>query len=217
MPLAQTEIPILASASPTRARMFEAAGIEIATRAAGIDEADITASARAEGASAAQCADMLAELKAVRISAAAPGRLVIGADQMLVLPEPGIDPESPGPEGDEAWLDKPRDRAEAARQLERLSGRTHHLIAAAVAVRDRTRLWGRQSVASLTMRPLSAAFIAAYLDHVGGIALAGPGAYRVEGPGAQLFARIEGDLFTVLGLPLLDLLDFLRDHGVLSR
>ena len=128
--------------------------------------------------------------------------LVIGADQML--------------ECEGVWFDKPESLAEAADHLAKLGGRSHTLISCACVVRDGARLWHHIDRARLTMRPLSQAFIASYIEQVGEAALTSVGAYQLEGHGAQLFSKIEGDYFTILGLPLLPLLDFLRHHGVIE-
>ena len=115
------------------------------------------------------------------------------------------------------WFDKPVDRDHAVAHLTALGGRTHRLISSAVCVRDGARIWHHTAVASLTMRPLSRAFIDCYLDAAGAAVLRSVGAYQLEGLGAQLFSKIEGDYFTVLGLPLLPALDFLRRHGFLAQ
>ncbi len=191
---------ILASASAARARLLEAAGLSVARQAAAIDEAEIKASLKAEGAGAAAVAEALAEMKAVKISRRHPGALVIGCDQML--------------DCDGRWLDKPATLAAARAQLEALAGRSHQLLTAAVVVRDGARLWHHGDGATLTMREFGAGFLDAYLAAAGDAALASVGAYQLEGLGAQLFSRVRGDYFTILGLPLLPLLDFLRGHGV---
>jgi len=169
--------------------------------AAHIDEDEIKRAHRAEGAVALDAATALAEMKARRIAAAHPGTLVIGADQILTL----------GPE----WFDKPADMAHAKAHLRTLSGQIHGLATAAVVVRDGERIWHHAATPRLTMRPLRDAFIDEYLARVGDDALASVGAYHLEGLGAQLFARVDGDFFTVLGLPLLALLAFLREHRVI--
>ncbi len=191
---------VLASKSAARRRMLRDAGVPAISDSAGIDEDEIKAAMRAEGASASEVAESLAELKARRISSRHPGALVLGADQMLAL--------------DDVWLDKPRSRDEAAQHLAMLSGRSHGLIVSAVIVQDGTRIWHHSDRAELKMRPLSETFIAAYLDAMGDGVLETVGGYRLEGLGAQLFTRVMGDYFTVLGLPLLPLLDFLRNHEV---
>ena len=192
---------VLASASPARRAMLEAAGVALEVEPARVDEAALKAGLRAEGAPPRDQADALAELKALRVSARRPGRLVLGADQVLDL------------EGEA--LDKPADRAAARAQLERLSGRRHALVSAAVIAEDGQAVWRHVGRAELDMRPLGDAFIEGYLDRVGDAALASVGVYQAEGLGAQLFRRIGGDWFTVLGLPLLEVLAYLRTRGLL--
>jgi septum formation protein len=199
--LAPTEEIILASASAARANLLRAAGIACRAIPAGIDEEEIKRSMRAEGATVEDTALALAELKAQRIAARYPGILVIGADQMLEL--------------DDAWLDKPTDIAEARAHLKRLRGRRHRLIAAAVLLRDGARLWHHVSRAELAMRDFSDEFLERYLHAMREEACQSVGAYRLEGLGVQLFSEIEGDYFTILGLPLLPLLAALRDQSVL--
>ena len=198
---AEMAVPVvLASASRSRAMLLGNAGVDAVRDPAAIDEEEVKASFRAEGADAATVAQALAELKAQRVSGRYPGALVIGADQML--------------DCNGVWFDKPVDRDHARAHLAALRGRTHELIAAVVVVRDRAVLWHHVARARLTVRPFGDAFLEDYLDRVGDDALLSVGAYQLEGLGAQLFSRIEGDYFTVLGLPLLPLLGFLRGHGV---
>ena len=144
---------------------------------------------------------MLAEMKARRISGRAGRVPVLGCDQMLVA--------------DGRWFDKPASREDARATLEALSGRRHELISAAVVTIDGARVWHAIGRARLTMRPLSPAFIEHYLDRAGEVVLGSVGAYQLEGLGAQLFSKVEGDYFTILGLPLIELLDFLRLRGVI--
>ena len=193
---------VLASASATRARLLAAAGLEVVCQPAAVDEEGLKASLKAEGATPAQVAETLAELKAQRVSAQLPGALVIGADQMLSC--------------NEVWFDKPPDRDHAAAQLRALSGKTHQLWSAVCVLRGGSRLWHHNATARLTMRRLSDDFIAAYLAASGPAVLDSVGTYHLEGLGAQLFAKVEGDFFGILGLPLLPLLDFLRANKVLS-
>jgi len=190
----------LASASPTRAEMLRRAGVDAGIEAAMIDEDEVKSALRAERADAASVAETLAELKATRVARRHAGALVIGADQMLVC--------------DDRWFDKPESRDGAREQLRALRGRRHELVAAVCVVRDGTRLWHHCDRASLWMRDFSDSFLALYLDAAGEDCTNTVGAYRLEGLGVQLFARIEGDHFTILGLPLLPLLDYLRNHGV---
>jgi septum formation protein len=191
---------VLASGSRTRAAMLERAGFSPVLDKPLVDEDEVKAAGRAEGVSADIVAEALAELKAQRIARRHPGALVVGADQML--------------ECEGRWFDKPADRAAARSQLLDLRGRTHRLVSCAVVVRDGERMWHQIDSARLTMRNFSEAFLDEYLDRVGDDVLHSVGAYQLEGLGAQLFHRVEGDFFTILGLPLLPLLGFLRVHGV---
>ena len=195
-----TPVLVLASGSRTRAAMLEQAGISAVLDKPLVDEDEVKAAGRAEGVSADIVAEALAELKAQRITRRHPGALVVGADQML--------------ECEGRWFDKPADRAAARAQLLDLRGKTHRLVSCAVVVRDGERMWHKIDSARLTMRNFSEAFLDDYLDHVGDDVLHSVGAYQLEGLGAQLFHRVEGDFFTILGLPLLPLLGFLRVHGV---
>ncbi len=190
---------ILASGSAARRAMLEAAGLAFEVDVPRVDEAAAKASLRAEGMKPREQADALAELKALSISRRRAG-FVIGADQILAI------------EG--ATLDKPRDRAEAHAQLQLLRGRTHDLITAAIVAREGAVIWRHIDTPRLKMRAFSDAFLGDYLERVGEGALACVGAYQLEGLGAQLFERVEGDYFSVLGLPLLPLLAFLREHGI---
>ena len=194
---------ILASASQARADMLRAAGVEVETQPARIDEAAVKAAMLAEGAPPRDVADKLAELKALRVSSKAPGRLVLGADQVLVH--------------DGRLYDKAEDMAEARAHLETLRGGRHDLLSAAVIALDGEPIWRHVGQARLTMRPFSDTFLDDYLARFGELALTSVGCYHLEGLGAQLFARVEGDYFTVLGLPLLEVLGFLRARGVLTE
>ena len=192
---------VLASASRARLELLRRAGIDVRAEPARVDEAEVKAALRAENAEVTAAAETLAELKAQRVSRRAPGALVIGADQIL--------------ECEGRWFDKPADRAGAAEHLRALSGKTHALVTAACVVRDGVRLWHHREAPRLTMRPLDESFIESYLDAAGPEALQTVGAYQLEGRGAQLFTKVTGDYFTILGLPLLPLLGFLREQGVL--
>lgn len=194
---------VLASGSRFRAAMLEAVGVHVTVDAPTVDEAAVKASMRAQNADAEEAAEALATMKAQRISARWPATLVIGADQML--------------ECDGTWFDKPVDQAEARRTLQRLRGRAHDLVTAVCVVRDGLILWHHVARARLTMRAFSEAFLDSYLGRIGDAACDSVGAYQLEGLGAQLFSRIEGDHFTIVGLPLLPLLDFLRGHGVIEE
>jgi septum formation protein len=200
--LAATTSPVvLASASRTRAALLRGAGVPLLVDAAAIDEAEVKASLRAAKAEPAAMAETLAELKAQRIARRHAGSLVIGADQVL--------------ECDGLLFDKPADLAAARDQLLTLRGRRHRLISAVVLVRDGQRLWHYVDRADMRMRDFSESFLDRYLSSAGNAALSSVGAYQLEGVGAQLFANVDGDYFTILGLPLLPLLDILREQGVL--
>jgi septum formation protein len=201
MPLWLARHPlVLASKSAARQAMLRAAGIPIEVLAADVDERAIEARASSEEPN--QVAALLAREKAAAVNRLTPGRLVLGADQVLTL--------------DTKRFSKPADRSAARVQLLMLSGRTHELHSAAACVYDGKVLFEHVGVARLAMRALSDAFVDDYLDAVGGAATASVGAYQLEGPGVQLFERVDGDYFTILGMPLLPVLDFLRRHGCLA-
>ena len=178
---------VLASASAARKAMLERAGVSVVAQAAAVDEEEIKHSFRAAGLQADEVSEALGELKAKRVASRHPGHLVLGADQML--------------DCDGEWFDKPADRAEAKRHLQLLRGRSHKLVSTVVAVMNGQRQWHHTDTATLTMRNLSDDFIDRYLDAMGDAVLSSVGAYQLEGLGAQLFNRIEGDYFTILGMP----------------
>ncbi len=192
---------VLASRSKARQRLLADAGIPIEICAADLDERRLEsqASSKAPGVIAAH----LARAKATAVPKALPGRLTLGADQVLAL-------------GAECFA-KPADRTAARAQLRALCGRTHELHSAVAVVKDATVLFEHVGVARLTMRSFSEQFLDLYLDASGEAATASVGGYQMEGLGVQLFERMDGDYFTVLGLPLLQVLDFLRRDGYLAR
>ncbi|MFC7332557.1 Maf family protein [Rhodocista pekingensis] len=192
---------VLASGSATRRRLLESAGLAVIVDPPSVDEDEVKRSCRAGGLPPQAVAEALAELKAARVAARHPDRPVIGADQML--------------ECDGVWFDKPADAAAARAQLLALAGRRHRLISCAVVFQGGQRVWHTVDEAVLTMRPLEPDFLDRYLAVAGPAVLSSVGGYQLEGPGAQLFTAVTGDFFTVLGLPLLPLLGFLRTRGVL--
>jgi nucleoside triphosphate pyrophosphatase len=194
---------ILASASPARAALLRAAGVVFVVEPAAVDEAAVKRETQAAGEPALACAAALAAEKACQVSRRYPEAIVVGADQVLAA---GAD-----------WFDKPADLGAARAQLWALRGRTHILATAVCAAGGGIPLWRACSAPELTMRPFSEAFLDAYLAEEGESLCGAVGAYRVEGRGVQLFARISGDYFAVLGLPLIELLEFLRQRGMLTR
>jgi septum formation protein len=194
---------VLASANTARAALLRAAGIEFAIDPAAIDESRLKRRMRAAGEPAIACAAALAVEKARCVSARHPDALVIGADQILAI--------------DAEWLDKPAGLPEARSQLQGLRGRVHALATAAAIVKAGHILWSATSVPELTMRRFGDSFLDAYIAAEGESLLHSVGAYRLEGKGVQLFSRIVGDHFAILGLPLIELLEFLRERGALPR
>lgn len=197
-----TEKLILASGSPFRKKLLEHAGIGVEAIPADLDERALEAPLADSGASPEDVALVLAEAKATAVSEEHPGRLVLGCDQTLSL-------------GDEVFH-KPSDMEGARRHLLKLSGQTHHLNSAVVLVRDGETLWRHVGIASLTMRKLDPAFIGRHLARVGDKALSSVGAYQIEGEGIQLFDKVEGDYFTIVGLPILPVLEKLRELGAID-
>ena len=192
---------VLASGSATRRRLLESVGLLFEVRAAAVDEESIKLASRAEGVSPAETALVLAELKASRVRVA--GALVIGADQILTC------------EG--RWFDKPRDREEAREQLRALRGKSHTLQTAVTCLKNGQVIWHHFEAPELRMRDFSDEFLEIYLDREMPGILGSVGGYLVEGAGAQLFETISGDYSSVLGLPVLALLGFLRQHGAMVR
>jgi septum formation protein len=193
---------VLASGSPFRKSMLVDAGLDIEAVPAKVDERALEAPLQDSGVSPEDVASILAEAKAVEVSERKPGALVLGCDQTLSL-------------GDEIFH-KPGDMEGARRHLLALSGKTHQLNSAVVLCRDGEVLWRHVGVASLTMRKLDPAFIGRHLARVGAKALSSVGAYQIEGEGIQLFEKIEGDYFTIVGLPLLPVLKELRALGAID-
>lgn len=191
---------VLASRSLARRTMLQAAGLPVEVVVADIDERGVEARAGAVDASAA--AMLLAREKAKVGGTGINGRFVVGSDQTLAL-------------GTQRFS-KPADRTAAREQLRRLSGRTHELHSAVAVARDGRIVFSHGDVARLTMRSLSDRFIDAYLNAAGAAAMASVGGYQIESLGIHLFERVEGDHFTILGLPLLALLAFLRREGCVA-
>ncbi len=193
---------ILASQSASRKAMLAAAGVDFSAEAAGVDEDSVKAAMIAEGTDGRRLADALAEMKAVKVSRRHPTALVLGCDSTVAAE-------------DGTLIDKAETREESCAQLQALRGTTHKLTSAAVVALGGEPIWRHVDTAKLTMRPFSDAFLDSYLEAewpaIGGCV----GGYRLEGLGAQLFSRIDGDHFTILGLPLLPLLDWLRVRGEL--
>jgi septum formation protein len=198
----QTANLVLASASPFRAALLKSAGLAFEALPADVDERAVEASVAGSGLDGGDLAELLAMAKAQDVSGRRPGALVIGGDQTLTL--------------DGEQLHKPADMDAARRQLLKLSGQTHRLHAALCLVKEGALIWQHTGVADLTMRKLDPGFVGRHLSAVGDAALTSVGAYQLEGPGVQLFERIDGDYFTILGLPLLPLLQALRDHGAID-
>ena len=194
-----TEV-VLASTSASRRALLQGAGVPFTARSPGVDEDAAKAALLGEGLGPRDVADALAELKAVRINAGQ--ALVIGADQTLDL--------------DGELIDKAASLEEARARLLRLRGRAHKLHAGVVVAKAGQPIWREVRTATLWMRPFSDDFLEDYLAREGEALLGSVGCYRLENIGVQLFSRIEGDYFTILGLPMLGLLDLLRRHGVLT-
>jgi len=193
---------ILASTSPFRRVLLENAGVEFAVDRPLVDERAVEEAIGSNGLTPAETALVLAQAKAEEVSARHPARIVIGCDQTLSF------------EG--ALLQKPMDMEEARRRLLGFSGRTHFLHSAVAIARGGDTVWTHVAEAAMTMRPLDPGFVGRHLARVGDKALTSVGAYQVEGEGIQLFERIEGDHFTIVGLPLLPLLKALRELGAID-
>lgn len=197
---------ILASGSKARREMLHAAAVEFSVRTADVDEPALRAAMRAEHGDVIGPADvalMLARAKAEAVSRLEPEAIVIGSDQVLAF------------EG--ALLTKPGDLARVAEQIAKLSGRRHELVSAVAIAVDGVAVWSAVDMARLTMRAVSDRFVEAYVAACGEEVRHSVGAYHLEGLGVQLFEKIEGDYFTILGMPLLPLLSELRRRGVLME
>ncbi len=194
---------VLASASASRAGMLQQAGVPFEIHPAHVDEEALKQSMLAERADGRAVADALAELKALRVSLSHPAALVLGADQVLMC-------------GGQLFS-KAETMDAAAAQLRGLRGKSHQLVTAAVLAKGGAAIWRHVDISTLWMRDLSDAFVESYLATEGGALLGSVGCYRLEATGAQLFERIEGDYFSILGLPLVPLLTALRQHGVIAQ
>jgi septum formation protein len=192
---------VLASKSAARTAVLTAAGVPFEAVGAGVDETAVKAGLLAEGHGPRAIADALAELKAVKASRNRPGAFVIGADQTLDL--------------NGELFDKVETMTQARERLQLLRGKRHKLHSAVVVARDGQAIWREVPPARLTMRDVSDVFIDRYLEIRGDSLLGSVGCYQLENEGVQLFSHIEGDYFTILGLPLMGLFDFLRLHGEL--
>ncbi len=190
---------VLASASEVRARLLQNAGVEFEIMPSQFDEAPLKRDLSKQGKAWPEIAQSLALEKARSVSILHPGVMVIGADQILLCKGQAFD--------------KPRNLAGAKDHLRKLSGATHELLTGTVLIKDGEVLWQLLTRPKLTMRSLSDEFIDAYLGVVGEQALLSVGAYQLEGCGGQLFDKVEGDFFSILGLPLLELLSALRKEG----
>ncbi|MBB5713486.1 Maf family protein [Sphingomonas aerophila] len=191
---------VLASGSATRRAMLTDAGVPFTAQSPGVDED--AAKAGLAGATPRDLSDALAELKALKVSARSPGALVLGSDSVVAL-------------SDGSLLNQPASREEAADHLRRMSGTRHELWSAAVIAEDGRPVWRHVEAARMFVRSLSDGFISRYLDAEWPAISGCVGCYRIEGPGVQLFSKVEGSQFTIQGLPLLPLLGYLRERGVL--
>jgi septum formation protein len=194
---------ILASTSAARRTMLARAGVAVDVMAPMVDEESIKESFIHQKLGARDIADALAEAKAVKLSAKHPAALLIGADQTLAL-------------DDGMMLDKPSDPEEAVAQLTMMAGKTHKLFSAAVVAERGEPVWRFVATSRMIVRPLSGAFITDYVERHWDDIRHCVGCYQVEGAGAQLFSRIDGSHFDIMGLPLLPLLGFLRERGILA-
>jgi len=193
---------ILASGSAIRRDIMTGAGLDFTVIAKPVDEGAIKTAMLAEGAKPREIADALAEAKALRVSRTESG-LVIGADQVMVM--------------DETLFDKPKSISDARERLLAMRGKRHELVGAVVVASGGVPVWRHVSETKLWMRDFSETFLDDYLAMEGDRVTKSVGAYRFEGPGAQLFSKVDGDFFSILGLSLLPLLQYLRDCGAISQ
>ncbi|MBV6634106.1 MAG: Maf family protein [Alphaproteobacteria bacterium] len=196
---------VLASGSASRRAMLEAVGVELIVQPAAVDEEEVKASCRAGGLNAMETAGALAETKAKRVAANYPDQYVLGCDQIMALSDGDKD----------RWFDKPADMDELADHLRAISGKVHTLETAAVLLHKGARIWHQVARPRLKVRPLSEAFITRYVEAAGPDLLNCVGGYQIEGLGPHLFQAVDGDEFSIRGLPLLPLLGFLRDRKLL--
>lgn len=189
---------VLASGSAIRAQLLRNAGVSVTVTPARIDETSVIAALAQDGAKPHDICDTLAEYKARQVATKNPSALVIGCDQVLVC------------EG--TLFEKPKDLDEAREHLTRLRGKGHQLLSAVVVYENGAPVWRTVGRAQLAMRAFSDAFLEDYIDTQGDDLLTTVGCYKLEGTGVTLFSRVQGDYFTILGLPLLDLLEFLRSR-----
>jgi septum formation protein len=199
----ETPALILASASASRQALLRSAGLRFSVQPAHVDEAELKRTAQVDGAGPDEAALTLAAMKAQRVARRVPDALVIGADQILTC--------------DGEWFDKPPDLSAARKQLRALRGRQHSLVTAVICQRGEQRAWQHVAQPRLKMREFSDAFLDDYLAAEGDVLTNSVGAYRLEGLGVHLFDQVEGEHAAILGLPLLALLGFLRQHGVLAN
>lgn len=192
---------ILASTSAARNRLLKNAGVSFHTIASGIDEAAIKRERKLDDQGPREVAEALATAKALNVAREHPDTMVIGSDQLLVC--------------NDEWFDRPIGIDAARKQLERLSGQVHQLVNATVIIKNSAAIWNHQNTINVKMHELNSDLIEKYLSKEGGAACESVGAYKLEGHGAQLLAQVDGDFFSILGLPLLPLLGFLREQDIL--
>ena len=192
---------LLASGSEVRATLLRNAGVTFEVSIARVDEEMVKASLKSEGATPRDIADTLAEMKALRVSEKEPDALVIGCDQILA-------------QGEEVFS-KPKDMAEVRRQLQRLSGKQHSLLSAAVVYENGKPVWRHVAQVRLTMRSISDAYLDAYLERNWQSIRHSVGGYKLEEEGVRLFSQVQGDYFSILGLPLIELLSYFSLRGTL--